>query len=72
MHLAEFVEAGGSYLGFCAGAYFAASRVEFEVGTSMEVTGERQLAFFPGVARGSVVQGEWSGTGSATPTNPRP
>lgn len=30
---AGFVERGGSYLGLCAGAYYACSFVEFELGT---------------------------------------
>lgn len=33
----EFVEGGGSYLGFCAGAYFACSEVDFEPGTDLAV-----------------------------------
>eukprot|EP00192_Tetraselmis_astigmatica_P024901 CAMPEP_0117655110 /NCGR_PEP_ID=MMETSP0804-20121206/4106_1 /TAXON_ID=1074897 /ORGANISM="Tetraselmis astigmatica, Strain CCMP880" /LENGTH=205 /DNA_ID=CAMNT_0005461443 /DNA_START=810 /DNA_END=1423 /DNA_ORIENTATION=+ len=53
----DFVEGGGSYLGLCAGAYYASSRVEFEIGTQMEVAGPRELSFFPGVARGSVYSG---------------
>jgi len=51
-HIKEFVEEGGSYLGICAGAYYAASSIEFEVGGNDEVTGDRPLQFFPGVARG--------------------
>jgi glutamine amidotransferase-like uncharacterized protein len=54
----DFVEGGGSYLGLCAGAYYGCSRVEFETGGAMEVVGARELAFFPGVARGAVVPGE--------------
>lgn len=30
---AGYVEAGGSYIGLCAGAYYACSRVEFEPGS---------------------------------------
>ncbi|BGP15612.1 hypothetical protein JCM10213_004132 [Rhodosporidiobolus nylandii] len=48
---------GGRYLGICAGAYYACDRIEFEVGTQMEVTGERELRFFPGVCRGTVFPG---------------
>ena len=29
----EFVEGGGSYMGLCAGAYYASSHVQFEPGT---------------------------------------
>ena len=31
----EFVNSGGTYLGFCAGAYFAAYSVQFELNTAM-------------------------------------
>ncbi|GAA5997718.1 biotin--[acetyl-CoA-carboxylase] ligase BPL1 [Rhodotorula paludigena] len=53
----EWVEQGGRYLGICAGAYYACSSIEFEVGTALEVTGERELGFFPGVCRGTVFPG---------------
>lgn len=54
----SWVYDGGSYVGFCAGAYFASRAVEFEVGDpAMEVKGPRQLSFFGGVARGSVFPG---------------
>jgi len=48
----RFVEAGGSYLGICAGAYFAAGAIEFEKGGSFEVCAKRSLGFFPGLAEG--------------------
>ncbi len=47
-----FVEQGGSYLGICAGAYFACQAIEFEKGNELEVTAKRDLAFFPGLAYG--------------------
>jgi len=50
----EFVEKGGSYLGICAGAYYASSFVEFAKGTDIEVTGKRELQFFGGKAIGPV------------------
>jgi glutamine amidotransferase-like uncharacterized protein len=49
----KFVENGGTYLGICAGAYFACSAIEFEKGTAMEVCAPRSLKFFPGIAKGS-------------------
>ena len=55
--VARYVRDGGSYLGLCAGAYFAAARVDFELGTPLEVTGPRELAFFPGAAVGAVAPG---------------
>lgn len=39
----EYVKQGGSFLGICAGAYFGAQTVEFDVGGSMEVRGSREL-----------------------------
>lgn len=48
----NFVEKGGSYLGICAGAYFACADIEFEQGGPLEVRGQRELAFFPGRAIG--------------------
>lgn len=53
----SYVENGGSYLGLCAGAYYACARVEFEQGTALQVIGDRELAFFPGVALGSLYSG---------------
>ncbi|KAK6198474.1 biotin holocarboxylase synthetase [Scheffersomyces amazonensis] len=56
--IAQYVKKGGKYLGFCAGAYFASGRVEFEVGHPLlEVTGDRELQFFPGIARGCTFKG---------------
>lgn len=55
----EYVEIqGGRYLGLCAGAYFACSSIEFEVGRgAYEVTGSRPLAFYPGKAKGAAFPG---------------
>lgn len=54
----KYVRQGGRYLGLCAGGYYASARVEFEVGNrEMEVSGSRELKFFPGIARGSVFSG---------------
>ena len=44
----DYVKAGGSYLGVCAGAYFACDYIEFDKGGPLEVCGERWLKFFPG------------------------
>jgi glutamine amidotransferase-like uncharacterized protein/biotin transporter BioY len=55
--VARFVRDGGAFLGLCAGGYFASSRVEFELGTPLEVAGPRDLAFFPGAAVGAVAPG---------------
>lgn len=49
---------GGKFIGFCAGGYFGSSRVEFCQGDlTMEVTGNRDLQFFPGTARGPAFSG---------------
>ncbi|UZJ54270.1 hypothetical protein CBS101457_003590 [Exobasidium rhododendri] len=55
----DFVQEGGSFLGICAGAYYASSRCEFEEGIpEMQVVGDRpSLQFFPGTCRGTVFPG---------------
>jgi len=58
----RWVEDGGRYVGFCAGAYYASATVEFEVGTPLEVVGERELGFFPGACRGTAFPGFEYGT----------
>ncbi|KAL5365179.1 biotin-protein ligase [Aspergillus floccosus] len=54
----QFVRRGGAYLGLCAGGYYGSRRCEFEVGDkTMEVIGDRELAFFPGICRGGAFAG---------------
>lgn len=48
----EFIRSGGVFLGICAGAYYGSRFVDFERGGPLQVLGERELAFFPGVAKG--------------------
>ncbi|GLI59016.1 hypothetical protein VaNZ11_000841 [Volvox africanus] len=55
--LRGYVAGGGSYLGICAGAYYACRRVAFEPGGPLEVIGDRELGFFPGTARGAAYPG---------------
>lgn len=55
--ISQFVKKGGKYIGFCAGGYYASERCEFEVGTNMEITGPRELSFFPGIDRGCAYKG---------------
>lgn len=56
--IAQFVRKGGKFIGFCAGGYYASKRCEFEVGNlAMEVSGPRELGFFPGTAKGCVYKG---------------
>ncbi|KAI9669702.1 MAG: biotin holocarboxylase synthetase [Alyxoria varia] len=53
-----YVEGGGRYLGLCAGGYYGSGRCEFEIGRKdMEVVGDRELGFYPGMCRGSAFQG---------------
>lgn len=51
----DYVEGGGSFLGICAGSYYAGNFVDFALGTDMEVQGERKLSFFPGIVRGPIL-----------------
>lgn len=51
----KYVENGGSYLGICAGGYYGGNFVEFAKGSFLEVLGERELSFFPGVVRGPIL-----------------
>lgn len=54
----NYVNSGGSYLGFCAGGYYGSARCEFEVDDpKMGVVGSRELEFFPGVCRGLAFAG---------------
>jgi len=50
----RYVERGGSYLGICAGAYYACSAIEWAKGTSQEICGARELNFYDGIAIGPV------------------
>lgn len=49
----EFVNAGGNYLGICAGGYYGSAKTLFEKGNNFEVICDGVLNFFPGVAEGS-------------------
>ncbi|OQD74162.1 hypothetical protein PENDEC_c012G05210 [Penicillium decumbens] len=56
--ITQFVRRGGKYLGLCAGGYYGCKRCEFEVGDkTLEVVGDRELAFFPGTCRGGAFPG---------------
>jgi glutamine amidotransferase-like uncharacterized protein len=50
----RYVEAGGAFLGVCAGAYYACARLSFEPNSPGAITGRRELALFAGTARGSL------------------
>jgi glutamine amidotransferase-like uncharacterized protein len=51
----SFIEAGGRFLGICAGGYYAGSFVEYAKGTEREVVGKRELSFFPGRVCGPTI-----------------
>jgi biotin--protein ligase len=54
-NIQKYVEQGGSYLGLCAGSYFASARVEFEVGREgYQVLEDRSLALTDKMSVGSV------------------
>ncbi|EAS29112.2 biotin-[acetyl-CoA-carboxylase] ligase [Coccidioides immitis RS] len=56
--ISQFVHRGGAYLGFCAGGYYGSKRCEFEVrNEKLEVVGDRELAFYPGICRGCAFPG---------------
>lgn len=56
--ISEYVHNGGSYLGICAGAYYACSCIEFaKDNPHMSVCGNRELGLFPGLGRGPVYPG---------------
>ncbi|USP74065.1 hypothetical protein yc1106_01339 [Curvularia clavata] len=56
--ISRYVNAGGSYLGFCAGGYYGSAKCEFELDDpNMAVEGDRELGFFPGVCRGLAFAG---------------
>jgi len=62
-----FVNSGGAYLGLCAGGYYGSRRCEFELGDSeMEVSGDRELEFYPGICRGTAFPGFEYNTESGT------
>jgi biotin---protein ligase len=56
--ISQYVNRGGCYLGLCAGGYYASKRCEFMVGDKrMEVVGDRELGFYPGICRGLAFPG---------------
>lgn len=57
-NIRKYVHNGGKFLGVCAGAYYAADRIEFAMGDrEMQVAGERELKFFPGLVEGPTYPG---------------
>src|SRR6185295_82858 len=46
----RWTEKGGAYLGICAGAYYGCHSLGWAEGTQQEISGPRELGFFPGRA----------------------
>ncbi len=57
LRIKNFVYEGGKYIGLCAGAYFASTRIEFEQGTKEGIATEMTLGLSNTVARGAVYKG---------------
>lgn len=53
-NIRTFVENGGTYLGICAGAYYACRAIEFHKGRNDEICQPRELALVNAVAVGSL------------------
>lgn len=51
----NYVKKGGSFLGICAGGYYAGTVVDFAKATQLEVQAQRELGFFPGTIKGPVL-----------------
>ena len=54
----EYVEEGGTYVGFCGGAYYGCAVTEFGKGTDLEIIRPGVLKFHPGIAIGPVFNAE--------------
>ena len=58
LRIKRFVRKGGSYLGICAGSYYAGTRVEFALDDPyLRVAEDRDLGLFPGTVRGPMYLG---------------
>lgn len=53
-NIRAFVENGGTYLGICAGAYYACRHIEFHKGREDEICESRELALIDTTAIGSL------------------
>lgn len=53
-NIRAYVEDGGTYLGICAGAYYGCENIEYHKDRADEICGERELAFAPVTAVGSI------------------
>ena len=55
-NIRAYVEEGGTYLGVCAGAYYACKTIEWHKGRGDAITGKRELAFVNAAAIGSIAE----------------
>ncbi|MCI5059782.1 MAG: BPL-N domain-containing protein [Alphaproteobacteria bacterium] len=53
-NIRAYIEQGGTYLGICAGAYYAARNIEFHKGSKSEICEPRELALINTTAYGSL------------------
>ncbi len=51
----NYVMNGGNFLGICAGAYYASSKVVFAKNTDQEIIGDRELKFYEGICTGPIL-----------------
>ncbi len=63
-NIKNYVKNGGSYLGICAGAYYASSYIEFDKGRELEVVGKREMKLFSGKSIGPIL-GRYSYTSNS-------
>lgn len=54
-NIRRFVESGGTFLGVCAGAYYACRGIDFD-GVGLRTRAARELDFFPGTGVGPLVE----------------
>lgn len=59
-NLRSFVESGGNFVGFCAGAYWAADTVTFAEGDRDYKSYDYDLALWPGAVQGPLAWMPWS------------
>ena len=53
-NIRTFVKNGGTYLGICAGAYYACASIEYHKGRNDEICEPRELALIDAIAIGSI------------------
>lgn len=54
LQIKAYIKNGGSFIGICAGAYYASSHIVFNLGGPLEIIGVRHLALFKGTSIGPV------------------